>query len=403
MDDAAKTRIQRVFPLLNERQRRLYLAAEVESLGHGGLKAVHELTGVSKSTLLLGEKELREGVTHLEVDKARKAGGGRSLVTQKYKDLTTVLENVMEPSNVDDSERVLWWTTKSLRTMEEVLSKKGFKISHNAIGNLLNVMGYSLRQNQKMRYFSGPRPDVFAQFLFIVKKCCSFIGEGCPVVSVVTDKKELLGDFRKSLVECGKGVSGQSLVSEFPLETLGKVDFSDVYEVTGRLGFVNLGVLSGDEVGFEVESLLRWWQTLGCHIFRGVKKLYVISDDGGCDGLRFGLWQRQLQELANLTGLEIHVSYFPPGTSKWHVVGYEMFCFTSNGGVGVEGDLGVSVEAGVKLILNMVALKRLKIICVKNCEKVVLRLNVAGDEGLSGVNLVRDEFYGDWNYVISPK
>ncbi|MCL2291864.1 MAG: ISAzo13 family transposase [Candidatus Bathyarchaeota archaeon] len=412
MDRATRIRIQCVLPLLNERQRRLYLAAEVNSLGHGGLKDVHELTGVAKSTILLGKKELQmggEGGT-LEVDKARKEGGGRNLITQKYADLPVALEKIMEKLDVEDSEQVLMWTTKSLRDLERVLAEQRFKISHDMIGNLLHAMGYSLRQDQKMAHFSGSRPDSLVQFLYIAKKCWQFIREGCPVVSVVTSKKELVGDFRRSLVECGKMVSGKEggLLSGFPVEALGKVAFYDVHEISSRLGFVNLGFLSGDGLVFEVESLLRWWQTLGCHTFSGVKKFYVISDGGGCgSGLRFGLWRKQLQVLADVSGLEIHVSYFPPGTSKWKTVGHEMFCFINDGkdvvAAGDEAGLGVSVEANIKLISNVAALKKLQIVCVRDSKKVVLDVNVGDDEDLSEVNLVRDECYGNWNYIITPK
>ena len=136
MDSIIATRITRMLPILNERQKRIFLAAEAESLGHGGVKAIHKLTDVSMTTIIQGKKELTKG-EGLDKGRVRKSGGGRKPVTEKYVDIRKEIEKIVGSETFGNPEAVLLWTTKSLRNIQEALQKSGIKVSHVTIGNLL--------------------------------------------------------------------------------------------------------------------------------------------------------------------------------------------------------------------------------------------------------------------------
>ena len=397
MDNRTRDRIRKMLPLLDEKQRRLYLAAETESIGHGGLSAIHELTGVSKTTIIKGKNELRNSCNNND-GRIRKNGGGRKPITQKYNNITEEIEKIIESSTAGNPERIILWTTKSLRNIEDILREKGLKASHDTIGNILKEMGYSLQQNQKMLQIDAPHPDRNAQFEYINKKSGRFIKDGQPVISVDTKKKELIGNFKTTGVEYNRKKSPTKVLDhDFPLKDLGKVAPYGIYDINRNEGFVNLGI-SHDTAEFAVESIIRWWQTLGAHTYPKACKLYITSDSGGSNGSRTRLWKKQLQELANIANLEIHVSHFPPGTSKWNKIEHKMFCYISKNWRGVPL---ISIETVINLITNTTTLKGLKIICVKDDNKYELGVKVT-DEEMSKLNLKKDKFQGDWNYSILP-
>jgi len=397
MDSIVKNRINTMLTLLDEKQKRIYLATEAESLGYGGIKAVHELTGVSMTTIIRGKKELQKGT--VEQNRVRRSGGGRKTITRKYDCIKDEIEKIVGVNTSGDPERILFWTTKSLRNIEKVLNKTGFEVSHDTISNLLRDMGYSLQQNQKMLQVGEPHPDRDAQFEFINKKCGEFIREGHPVISVDTKKKELIGNFKNNGSEYSPKKDPISVLDhDFPIIELGKVAPYGVYDISRNEGFVNLGV-SHDTAEFAVESILRWWKTLGMNTYPKATKLYINSDNGGSNGSRVKLWKKQLQEFANLTGLDTYVSHFPPGTSKWNKVEHRMFCFISKNW---RGRPLISIKTVIELIENTTTSKGLKIVCVKDSSKYELGTKVS-DEELTKINITRDSFHGDWNYMISPK
>ena len=396
MDSVAANRIRTMLPLLDEKQKRIYLATEAEGLGRGGLKAIFELTGVSQTTIIKGKKELQAGT--IAQGRVRKSGGGRKTITQKYDNIKNEIEKLVGGETFGDPERVLLWTTKSLRNLEKALQDRGYDVSHDTIGNLLRDMGYSLQQNQKMLQVGDPHPDRDAQFKHIDKKCGEFIKQGQPVISVDTKKKELIGNFKNSGAEYSKEKSPTKVFDhDFPLKELGKVAPYGVYDISRNEGFVNLGI-SRDTAEFAVESILRWWQSLGRNTYPEARKLYINSDNGGSNGSRVKLWKKQLQEFANLTGLETHVSHFPPGTSKWNKIEHRMFCFISKNW---RGTPLISIETVIELISNTTTSKGLKIVCIKDDNQYELGTKVT-DAELAAISIVRDDFHGDWNYTILP-
>jgi len=396
--DATKKRITTMLPLLNEKQKRIFLALEAESIGYGGVKLIHEMTGVSQTTIIKGQKEVQSGEISGD-ERIRKKGGGRKRITEKYEDIVDEIEKIVSDDTYGDPEKVLTWTTKSLRNIEDVLKKKGYNISHDTIGNILKEMDYSLQQNQKMLQHGEPHPDRDGQFKYINEKCCTFIERGLPAISVDTKKKELVGNFKNGGVEYSKkGKPKKTLAHDFLIKKLGKVAPYGIYDVGRNEGFVNLGI-SSDTSEFAVESIMRWWQTLGVNTYPNAKELYITCDNGGSNGSSRKLWKKQLQEMANITGLSIHVSHFPSGTSKWNKIEHRMFCFISKNW---RGHPLISIETIIKLISSTTTSKGLKVMCVVDNNKYELGIKVT-DEELAAINIVRDNFHGDWNYVIHPQ
>jgi transposase len=398
VDKAAASRILKMLPLLNEKQKRLYLAAEAESIGHGGVKAIHELTQVSQTTIIQGKRDLKFNST-IESSRIRKSGGGRKPVVMKQENIRQEIETLLANKTYGNPENPIFWTTRSLRNIAEILMKKGYKISHDTVGNILKDMGYSLQLNQKMLQLKESHPDRNAQFEFINNKSLNFMKQGLPVISVDTKKKELIGNFKNNGSEYRPKKNPQMVLDhDFLIEELGKVAPYGVYDINRNEGFVNLGI-SHDTAEFAVESIMRWWHTLGKKTYPKATKLYINCDSGGSNGSRRKLWKKQLQEMANATGLEMHVSHLPPGTSKWNKIEHKMFCFISKNW---QGTPLISVEAVINLIRNTTTKKGLEIVCVKDDNKYELGIKVT-DEELAQINITKDAFHGDWNYAILPK
>ncbi|MCL2257755.1 MAG: ISAzo13 family transposase [Candidatus Bathyarchaeota archaeon] len=398
MDGVTKTRIQKMLPLLNEKQRRMYLATEVESIGYGGLQAVHELTGMSKTTIIKGKKDLQQNNPPKET-RIRKTGGGRKPITQKHQTLKTQIEKILENNTAGNPEKTLLWTTKSLRNIAQTLKTQGITVSHDTIGNVLKDMGYSLQQNQKMLQTGQAHPDRNQQFEHINQTVNEFLSQSQPVISVDTKKKELIENFKNNGAEYHKSKDPHKVLDhDFPIKELDKVAPYGVYDIARNEGFVNLG-LSHDTSEFAVASILRWWQTLGVNTYPNASKIYITSDNGGSNGSRLRLWKKQLQEFANISGLSVVVSHFPPGTSKWNKIEHKMFCYISKNWRGVPL---ISVETVIALISNTTTFKGLRIVCIRDNRCYALGTKVS-DEEIAQLNLERNKFHGDWNYTIHPK
>ena len=397
MNSGLATKINTMLPLLDEKQKRIFLALEANALGHGGVKLIHEISGVSQTTIIRGKKEVEEGAA-VSDQRVRKPGGGRKKLTEKYGNLKEDIEKIVADTTYGNPENPLTWTTKSLRNLKECLEEKGYEIKHDTVGAILKELGYSLQKNQKMLQLGEPHPDRDEQFRFINKKSGEFIQQNQPVISVDTKKKELIGNFSNSGAEySSKKNPTKVLDHDFPIKELGKVSPYGIYDISRNEGFVNLGI-SHDTSEFAVASILRWWQTLGVNTYPCATKLYINCDGGGSNNVRRRLWKQQLQELANITGLEVHVSHFPPGTSKWNKIEHKMFCYISKNW---RGKPLISVEAVIHLISSATTLKGLKITCIKDDRNYELG-TVVTDEEFAAINLKKEEILGTWNYSISP-
>jgi transposase len=396
MYKAIKNKIRQMMPLLNEKQLRRYLGSEAEALGHGGIEAVSRISGKSRNTIAAGIKENRSGES--DGDRIRKTGGGRKSIKEKHPEILKVIESVVSDSTFGNPENPLTYTTKSTRKIKQLLNEKGYQIGHNVVGDILEELGYGLQLNQKMLQIGQEHPDRNTQFEFINRKAKRFLKSGIPVISVDAKKKENVGNFINNGRVYKKTKNPTKVLDhDFPIEELGKVTPYGVYDISRNEGFVNLGI-SKDTPEFAVESISRWWLTLGKNTYPNASKLYINCDAGGSNGCRNRLFKLQLQEFADQSRIEIHVSHFPPGTSKWNKIEHRMFCYISSHW---KGQPLINVETVISLIGSTTTTTGLKIICAK--DDIIYELGIkVSDEDFARINIEYERICPAWNYTISP-
>jgi transposase len=304
-------KFETILPHLDERQRRLLLAAEARALGHGGIRLVARAAGVREATVSLGVDELDSGAEPL--GRARRPGGGRKRAADADPGLRPALLALVEPGERGDPMSPLRWTTKSTRKLAAELAAQGHKVSADTVGDLLREEGFSLQGNAKS--IEGRRhPDRDAQFRYVNEQVKAHQDAGDPVISVDTKKKELVGEFRNAGREWRpQGHPVATRTHDFPGDGAGKAIPYGVYDITGNTGWVNVGT-DHDTAAFAVESIRRWWKAAGQGACPRARRLLITADAGGSNGYRTRAWKTELAALAVETGLEITVCHFPPGT-----------------------------------------------------------------------------------------
>jgi len=390
-------RIKRMQPLLDERQWRLFLASEALSAGYGGISKVSCISGASRTTITKGIEELTSGKQI--AGKVRDSGGGRKYVEEKHPNVEEEIRKLIDGSTYGNPERVLSYTTESLRKIERALKVKGINVSHETVGKILESMDYSKQSNQKMLQVGEAHPDRNAQFEHINKTATMYIEAGNPVISVDTKKRENIGNFKNNGGEYRKSKDPRKVLDhDFPLKELGKISPYGVYNLNNNTGFVNVGT-SHDTSEFAVESISRWWETVGKHTFPNKKKIYITCDCGGSNGNRRRMWKYQLQQFADRTGLEIEVSHFPPGTSKWNKIEHRLFCYITKNW---QGKPLVDVQTAVDLIGSTRTNTGLEVICVRDDTEYQLAKKVS-DEDFESISIKKILPFETWNYYILPK
>ncbi len=384
---------------LDERLRRLVAAAEAKVLGHGGITAVAAATGVSRRAIHAGIKELcsHQGSEVPKTAGVRKPGAGRKKVTQTDVTLQRDLELLVEPLTRGDPTSPLRWTTKSLRTLAEELGKMGHKISHTQVGKLLAELGYSLQANKKTLE-GTTHPDRNAQFEYINSQVSARLETGEPVISVDTKKKELIGRFKNNGRNWRpKGQPLEVKVHDF-IEEAGRASPYGIYDIGADAGWVSVGT-DHDTAAFAVQTIRRWWQSVGSGAYPNATELFITADSGGSNGARIRLWKLELQRLADEIGIPIRVCHFPPGTSKWNKIEHRLFSFIS---MNWRGEPLVSHEVMLNLIANTKTRTGLTIRAELDTAVYPKGVKVS-DADYAAINLTSDDFHGEWNYAISPK
>jgi len=384
-------------PILNERQKRLYLANEAISYGRGGVSLVSQVSGMSRTTITKAVNELKNDS---KIDgKVRQRGGGRNLVESNYPDIEDKIRKIIDGKTYGDPMRVLSYTTASLRKIQIELEQDSIYVGYVTVGKILNAMGYSKQVNQKMQQIGESHPNRNAQFEYINETAAEFLEAGEPVISVDTKKKEKIGNFKNNGSEYRpKNQPRKVFDHDFPIEELGKIAPYGVYNVNNNIGFVNVGI-SHDTSEFAVESISRWWEVLGKHTFPRAKTLYITCDCGGSNGNRTKMWKYQLQQFANRTHLKIQVSHFPPGTSKWNKVEHRLFCYITKNW---QGKPLVDVQTAIDLIGSTRTTTGLKVICVYDDNDYELAKKVS-DEDFATINMEKIAPCEFWNYYILPR
>jgi hypothetical protein len=384
--------------LLDERTRRLWAAAEARSLPYGGVTVVASVTGLSRTTILAGMKELRSAMQRAiptESGRIRRPGGGRKSLTACDMSLEHDLESLVEPLTRGDPESPLRWTCKSTRRLAEELNKQGHRIADRKVADLLHHLHYSLQANAKMREGSH-HPDRNAQFEYINKITKMFQKKGQPVISVDTKKKELVGDFKNGGREWQPKEQPEEVrVHDFEDKELGKVIPYGVYDVSKNEGWVTVGT-DHDTSDFAIDTIRSWWKQMGCHAYPDGTDLLILADSGGSNGSRSRLWKIGVQRLANATALDVTVCHFPPGTSKWNKIEHRLFSFITQNW---RGRPLVSHEVIVNLIGSTTTRNGLSVRARLSTKKYNTGAKVS-DEDFAQINLKPKRFHGDWNYTI---
>ena len=385
---------------MDERVQRLWADAEAEAIGWGGVAAVARATGLAISTVRKGRDEGRASSRpSKDLVKVRRRGGGRLRHEVVHPELWPTLEKLVNPSTRGDPESPLVWTCKSTHALSaEMFTAYGIRVGHETIARLLHEHKYSL-QAPKKTVEGKQHPDRNAQFGHIAAKAKVCIDRGLPFISVDTKKKELVGNFKNGGREWQpQGEPELVDVHDFPSDAVGKAIPYGVYDVGSNDGFVNVGT-DHDTPVFAVTTIKTWWKQVGEKRYPDARDLFITADAGGSNGYRARVWKAELQRLADTIDLSIHVCHFPPGTSKWNKIEHRMFSFIT---MNWRGKPLRSYETVVNLIANTTNYGGLVVRARLDRRKYPTGRKVSVKE-YSALKIERDEFHGDWNYVIRPR
>jgi hypothetical protein len=386
----------KVLGALSESQARWYVAREALARGRGGLKAMYELTGMSRPTILKGIRELQQQ-KELPRERVRQLGGGRKRLEESDPGLQAALERIMEENTAGDPMSLLRWTNKSTVRIAEELTRLGHSVSDETVRRRLAEMGYSLQANAKNLEESAAGRD--QQFRCINRQVKQYLAGQDPVLSVDTKKKERVGNFRNGgKTWRPKGQPMEVNVYDFPHLGIGPAIPYGAYDQQRNEGFVNVGT-SHDTAEFAVESVRRWWRWIGRRGYPQAARLLLCADGGGSNGSRNRAWKYHLQQFADQSGLSITVCHYPPGTSKWNKVEHRMFSFIS---LNWQGKPLVSYETVINLIGATRTATGLRVKA-----KLDTRFYEAGvkitDAEMEQINLRTHRTNPEWNYTISPR
>jgi hypothetical protein len=381
---------------LNERSRRLLAAAEAQTAGYGGITAASHATGVARSTIGRGLKDLAEPGS-LSGEVRRPGGGGPTLIAKD----PTLLENLrrlVEPATMGDPMRPLMWVSKSHAKLAAGLREMGHKIADSSIPKLLGLLKYRRQVNRKTLEGSH-NSDRNAQFEHINAAVIATQAAGQPVISIDTKKKELVGPFKNGGSDYRReGCPDEVNVHDFVDKELGKVAPYGVYDIAANTGYVNVGI-DNDTAQFAVHSIRRWRDVMGRDRYPDMNQLMITADGGGSNGSRVRLFKIELQNLADETGLTLRVCHYPPGTSKWNKIEHRLFCHITQTW---RGKPLTSRETVVDLIASTTTRTGLTVRCELDTREYPKGIKVSDAEMMT-LNIKGDAFHPEWNYTISPR
>jgi DDE family transposase len=379
-------------PHLDERQRRLVLAAEAAELGRGGIAAVAAATGVHPDK---GMRELEGGAE--PSGRVRAPGGGRKPATETDAGLAPALKALVDPETRGDPESPLVWTTKSTRNLADALTGAGHPVSDRTVARMLRAQGFSLQANAKVTE-GRQHADRDAQFGYLNAQVIEHLAAGAPVVSVDTKKKELVGEFHNGGREYQPtGSPVRVNVHDFPDKELGKAIPYGVYDVAANTGWVSVGA-DHDTSAFAVETLRRWWNTMGRHRYPDTDRLLICADGGGSNGYRVRAWKIELAAFAAETGLVITVCHLPPGTSKWNKIEHRLFSQIT---LNWRGRPLTSHQIIVDLIGATSTTTGLTVHAELDTGTYPTGTKYTNKQ-VEALPITRHDFHGEWNYTIAP-
>jgi hypothetical protein len=187
-------------------------------------------------------------------------------------------------------------------------------------------------------------------------------------------------------------------VHDFAKKDLGKVVPYGVYDLADDSGWVSVGI-TGDTAQFAVNAIRCWFEKMGRERYPAASRLLITADCGGSNGARVRLWKRELQTLADDTGLSITVCHYPPGTSKWNKIEHRLFCHITQNW---RAKPLTSRLAVVELIAATTTTTGLTVACELDTNTYEKGIKVTKAE-MATLNLHRDTFHPEWNYTIEPR
>jgi len=399
-----RNRFEAMRSRLDERAKRLFCGAEARSAGYGGVSAVARATGIARSTINRGVKDL--DALDPAPSKVRRPGGGRPALTQTDPTLLEDLRGLLESTTLGDPMRPLLWVSKSHAKLALALREIGHRVSASRIPQLLELLGYRRQVNRKSLE-GGHHVDRNAQFEFINEQVEAFQAAGQPVISVDTKKKEPIGPYKNAGSDSRpKGCPDQVEVHDFVDKELGKVAPYGVYDIGANVGWVSVGI-DHDTSEFAVNSIRRWRELMGRERYPASDSLMITCDGGGSNGSRVRLWKVELQKFADEIGLTIVVRHYPPGTSKWNKIEHRLFCPITQNWRGrpltdrlavVELIAATKTKTGLTVRCELDSNLYAKGIKVSDAEMATL--NIVGDAFHPEWS---DAFHPEWNYTIRPR
>ena len=390
-----KIKLSGILPFLNEKQRRLLVASEASSMGRGGISMLSSITGMDRKTIRRGVHDLKN---KKDIDRVRAHGGGRKKLTDQYPKIKKIIEDLIEPDTRGDPESPLRWTCKSVRNIADFLQEQGYEISPKTAATILHDLEYSLQGNKKTKEGKN-HPDRDSQFKYINKMVKNFLLLKSPVISVDTKKKELIGNYKNAGKEWEKKGSPKEVNGhDFPDPSVSKAVPYGVYDIGNNTGWVNVGI-SADTAEFAVESIRYWWRKIGKKKYPGKSKILICADAGGSNSYRSRLWKKKIQEFCDLENVEVSVSHFPPGTSKWNKIEHRLFSFIS---INWRGKPLTTYQTIINLITSTKTKTGLTIQARLDKKIYNKGIKISKIE-MEKLNIYKDKFHGEWNYTIKPR
>ena len=383
-------------PLLDERARRLWAAAESQAIGYGGDALVSAATGLARETIRNGRRELAEGVP--TAGRIRRAGAGRPGIEDAQPGLTAAVEQLVEPLTRGDPTSPLRWTCKSKAKLAAALTTQGWRVSATTVGRVLHALGYRLQALRKTQEGTS-HPGRNAQFEHINAAATALLERQQPVISVDTKKKELVGHFKNAGQEWQPTGSPEPVrVHDFPGDAVGKAIPYGIYDMARNEAWVSVG-RDHDTPAFAVASIRQWWTPMGRRAYPQATDLFITADAGGSNGYRSRAWKAHLQQMADDLRLCIHVSHFPPATSTWNEIEHRLFCHIMENW---RGRILQTFETVVELIGHPRTATGLRVTAKLDRRRYPTGDTVTAAE-MRTLAVHPHTFHGDWNYQVRPR
>jgi Rhodopirellula transposase DDE domain len=392
--------LELVLPELDEKSRRLVLAAVARAAGDGGITAVAKAAGASWQTVADGVAELESGQV-APAGRVRRPGAGRKKLAETDPGLVPALLALVEDSSRGDPESPLLWTTKSTKNLSGELGRQGHRCSPQTVWRLLGEQGFSTQANAKVAE-GRQHPDRDAQFRYIAAQAREHLAAGQPVISVDAKKKEQVGEYAQAGREWRpKGRPVRVRDHSFADDRDGghAIPFG-IYDVGANTGFVNVGT-DHNTAALAVESIRRWWNLIGKDAYPAAARLLICCDAGGSNGWRNRAWKAGIAALARETGLEITCCHFPPGTSKWNKIEHRLFSQIT---LAWRGRPLTSHDVIINTIGAVTTSTGLTVTAVLDHGAYPTGAEISDQQmhDLEDRALTRHRFHGEWNYSFLP-